>query len=99
MFFWGNAPNQKQQLLFYLVYGGVRDLGNLEIAKNSLCFAIDNGALLPEFRSCLLKDIDVIFKIFSISLNDSSGFVGARLSKINKIFEIQNVEILRHDIF
>ena len=44
-----------------------------------LCFVIDIGTILENIHSCFLIDIGLISKISSISLNDYSGFVGARL--------------------
>ena len=46
-----------------------------------LCFVTDIGTILAKLHSCLLIDIGLIAMIFEISLNESSGFVGARLFK------------------
>ena len=53
--------------------------------------------------SCLLEDINPIFKIFKICLHRSSGFPGPVFSNIFKILELQdfrfpNIKFLKMDI-
>ena len=47
--------------------------------KVILCFVVDIGTILEKSISCFLVDIGLLFMTFEISLDDSSGFFGARL--------------------